>query len=162
MGVFLQSSELTVVRSVTIKAPAADVFPHVNDFHAWKEWSPWATLDPKSTETFDGPSSGKGAKFTWSGNNDVGEGTMTITDSQPNERIAIQLDFVRPMACTNYVEFTFKPEKDRTQVAWTMTGRKIFMAKAMGLFLDMDKMVGGEFDKGLASLQSVVEKGSGK
>lgn len=160
--VAVQPGELTITRSIAIAAPPDAVFPHVNDFHAWQDWSPWAKMDPNAKNSFDGPAAGKDAKFKWSGNNDVGEGTMTILDSVPNEKVHIQLDFVRPMACTNLVDFTFKPDKDQTLVTWTMAGQKNFIAKGMGLVMDMDKMVGGEFEKGLASLKAVVEKPDSK
>lgn len=158
----MQPADFRVERSATIPAPPVEVFAQVNDFHAWKEWSPWAKLDPQSKETYEGPAAGTGAIFKWSGNNEVGEGMMTVTDSQPNELIRIKLDFIRPFAATNTAEFTFKPEGDQTLVTWSMFGQNTFMGKAIHLVMNMDKMVGGSFEQGLAQMKSVVEAGHAK
>jgi len=154
----MQPTDFLVTRSATIAAPPAKVFPEVNSFHAWETWSPWAKLDPNANSVFEGPEAGEGAKFTWSGNDKVGEGTQTIVESKPDERIRIRLDFERPMKATNDVEFTFKPQDDKTLVTWNMSGKKDFVSKAFCMFFNMDKMVGGDFEKGLASLKAVVEK----
>lgn len=153
----MQPADFRVERSAKIPAPPAEVFAQVNDFHAWKEWSPWAKLDPQSKETYEGPAAGTGAIFKWSGNNEVGEGMMTLTDSQPNDLIRIKLEFIRPFADTSTTEFTFKPEGDQTLVTWSMFGQHTFMSKAMCLVVSMDKMVGGSFEQGLAQMKSVVE-----
>ena len=155
--VAVQPSEFRVTRTATISAPAADVFAQVNDFHHWQAWSPWAKLDPAAKATFEGPRAGPGAIFSWAGNDKVGEGRMTLTESRPSELIRIKLDFVKPMEGTSTTEFTFKPAGDQTAVTWTMTGHRNFVAKAVCLFMDIDKMVGGDFEKGLANLKSVVE-----
>jgi hypothetical protein len=160
--VALQPAEFRIVRSATIAAPAAVVFSQVNDFHNWQAWSPWARLDPAAKNSFEGPASGTGAIFKWSGNNQVGEGTMTLTDSEPNDLIKIKLDFVRPMVNTNAVEFTFKPEGDQTLVTWNMTGRNNFIGKAFCLFMDMDKLVGAQFEKGLAQMKAIAEAAAKK
>src|SRR3990172_3975032 len=136
--VALQPSEFRVARSATIFAPAPAVFVQVNDFHKWDAWSPWAKLDPAAKNFFDGPVAGTGAIFKWSGNNEVGEGSMTITESRPSDLIRIKLDFTKPFEATNTTEF-------------------IFIAKAFCLFMSMDKMVGGQFEKGLASMKSIAE-----
>ncbi len=154
----LQPGEMRVVRSTAIAASPADVFPQVNDLYKWKAWSPWAKLDPAAKETFEGPPAGPGAEFKWSGNKKIGEGAMKITDSRPNDLVRIALTFVRPFPCSNLVEFTFTPEGNQTAVAWTMTGQKNFAAKAVGLFMNMDKMVGRDFEKGLAAMKAVVEE----
>ena len=107
--------------------------------------------------TFAGAPAGTGAIYSWSGNNDVGEGRMTLTESRPNELVRINLEFIKPFAGTNTTEFVFKPEADKTMVSWTMFGTNNFMAKAFGLFMDMDKMIGADFEKGLAQLKSVAE-----
>jgi len=151
-------SEFRLSRSVTIAAPAAGVFPHVNELKKWEPWSPWMKLDPNAKSTFEGPESGKGSAMSWAGNSQVGEGRMTITESKPNELVHFHLDFYKPMAGTSEAEFTFKPEGNGTTVTWSMTGKNNFIAKAMCMFMDMDKMVGGEFEKGLASLKSIAEK----
>jgi uncharacterized protein YndB with AHSA1/START domain len=149
-------SEFRVARSVTIPAPAAVVFEHVNDFHNWEAWSPWAKLDPHAKNSFAGPESGEGAKYHWEGNNQVGAGAMTLLESRPHEFIRIRLEFLRPFKATNAVEFTFQPSGEGTRVTWTMTGQNNFMAKAVGLFIDCEKMCGGQFEQGLANLSSVV------
>jgi hypothetical protein len=156
--VALQPSEFRVARSATIAAPAPAVFAQVNDFRKWDAWSPWAKLDPAMKKVYTGAPAGTGAVYAWSGNGEVGEGRTTITESRPNEVVRIRLEFVRPFAATNDVEFTFKPDGDRTAVTWSMTGRNGFMAKAAGLFMDMDRMVGGQFESGLAQLKAVAEK----
>lgn len=158
--VALQPAELHVARSATISAPPAAVFEQVNDFHHWQDWSPWAKLDPAAKNSFEGASSGTGAIFRWNGNNDVGEGSSTITESRPDELVRIKLEFVRPFAGTNDVAFTFKPVGDQTTVTWSMTGQKNFMAKAIGLFMDCEEMCGTQFDQGLANMKSVVETSS--
>ena len=157
-----QPDEFQVERTATISAPAADVFAQVNDFHNWKAWSPWAKLDPAAKNTYEGPSAGTGAIFKWSGNSDVGEGTMTIVESHPNDLIRIKLEFVKPFEATNITEFTFKPEGDRTVVSWKMSGRKNYISKAYCLFVNMDEMVGGDFEKGLAEMKVIVEGASKK
>lgn len=154
--VAMQPSEFRIVRSATIPAPPAEVFAQVNDFHNWEAWSPWAKLDPAAKNSFEGPAAGKGAIFKWSGNNEVGEGSMTITESRPSDLIRIKLDFVKPFEGTNITEFTFKPEGDQTVVTWDMSGHNTFMGRVFCLFMNMDKMVGGKFEEGLANLKSVV------
>ena len=155
--VAMQPSEFKVERTATIDAPAADVFAQVNDLHKWEAWSPWAKLDPAMKQTYDGAEAGVGAIYSWSGNNDVGEGRMTITDSTPHERVGIKLEFLKPMASTCSTVFTFKPEGEQTTVTWTMTGTNNFIGKAFCMFMNMDKMVGGDFEKGLAQMKSVSE-----
>jgi hypothetical protein len=133
------------------------VFAQVNDFHKWEAWSPWAKLDPDAKNSFEGPSSGTGSICRWDGDKNVGQGSMTITESRPHDLIRIKLDFLRPFVCTNDVTFNFKPEGDRTAVTWTMAGKNKFMGKAIGLVFDCEKMTGGMFEQGLASMKSVVE-----
>jgi hypothetical protein len=156
--VAMQPNTYRVKRSSTMKAAPAAVFVQVNDFHNWEAWSPWAKLDPNAKAEFAGPDSGEGAKFSWFGNDKVGEGTQTIVESKPDERIRIRLDFQRPMKDTSDVEFTFKPQDHQTQVTWSMSGKKNFVGKAVCMFMNMDKMLGSEFEKGLASLKGIVEK----
>ncbi len=150
-------AEFQITRSATMAAPAATVFAQVNDFHLWQAWSPWAKHDPQMKQTYDGPASGAGAKYAWVGNKKVGEGRMTITESKPGERIVIKLEFLKPFAATNVTEFAFKAEGNQTVVTWTMLGKNNFMAKAFCMFMNMDKMVGGDFEKGLAAMKAVVE-----
>ncbi len=149
--------EFRVTRSAAMSASPAEVFAQVNDFHNWESWSPWAKLDPNARNSFEGPSSGNGAVFRWSGDKNIGVGNMTITESRASDLIRIRLDFEKPFKCSNAVEFTFLPEGSQTRVTWSMSGRNNFMAKAVGLFMNCDKMVGGMFEKGLAQMKSVVE-----
>src|SRR6476659_923798 len=125
--VALQPSEFHVERTATITAPPATVFNQVNDFHKWDAWSPWAKLDPNMKTTFTGPSSGSGAVYAWTGNSDVGEGRMTITDSKPGESVNIKLEFVKPFAATSATVFSFKPQGNQTGVTWTMDGDNNFV-----------------------------------
>ena len=143
-------------RSRTIAAPPAALFEQVNDVQKFQAWNPFAKMDPTATNTYSGPPAGVGSACTWSGNNKVGEGTMTNVESRPNELVRFKLDFRKPMAATNIGEFTFVPEGDKTVVTWSMSGENGFMAKAFGLFVNCDKMVGGEFEKGLADLDATV------
>jgi hypothetical protein len=153
----LQPSDFRISRTATIAAPAPVVFAQVNDFHNWTAWSPWAKLDPAMKQTYEGASAGPGAIYTWVGNREVGEGRMTIVESRPSELIRVKLDFVKPFAGTSVAQFTFRPEGDRTAVTWTMTGEKNFVAKAIHLVMNMDRMIGDQFDKGLAAMKAVAE-----
>lgn len=152
-----QPDDFRITRTGTIAAPASAIFPHVNKLQNWDAWSPWAKLDPNAKNSFEGPSEGTGAKMSWAGNNKVGVGNMTITESRPDEFIQFRLEFMKPMKATNTAEFTFTPEGNQTTVTWGMYGTNNFMAKVMGLIMNCDKMVGGQFEKGLASLKSVAE-----
>jgi hypothetical protein len=153
----LQPAEYRVVRSARIAAPPETVFAQVNDFHKWDGWSPWAKLDPAVVNTYPGAPSGTGAEFHWRGNSQVGEGHMTITESHPCDLIRIKLDFIRPFAATNAVDFTFKPEGSATVVSWDMLGQRNFMLKMFAVFMNIDRMLGPEFERGLANLKSRVE-----
>ena len=155
--VALQPAQFRVTRSAAITAAPAAVFPHVNEMKKWDAWSPWAKIDPNMKITLSGPAAGVGAVSAWAGNNQVGEGSMTITESRANELVRFRLDFVKPFASTCSAEFTFKPDGNQTVVAWTMSGEKNFLSKAVGLFMDCDEMMGGEFEKGLAQLKAVAE-----
>jgi hypothetical protein len=155
----MQPADYSVTRSGTINAPKPLVYGLVNNFQNWEGWSPWAKLDPAAKNSFEGPASGTGAVFKWSGNDEVGEGKMTITDAQPTDLIKIKLDFVRPFEDTCNVEFAFKTQGEQTTVSWTMYGHKGFFSKAICMFMDMDKMLGGDFEKGLASMKKLAEGG---
>ena len=155
--VALQPSTFRVVRTATIAAPPEAVFAQVNDFHKWAAWSPWEHKDPAMKRTYEGPAAGMGSVYKWAGNKDVGEGGMTIVDSRPSDLIRIRLEFLKPFAATNQTEFSFKPQGHQTAVTWTMTGTNNFMGKLFCMFMDMDKLVGSDFEKGLAGMKSVVE-----
>lgn len=150
-------TEFRVTRTATIAAPAAAVFAQVNDFHKWEAWSPWAKRDPQMKQTYGGAPAGEGATYAWQGNNEVGEGRMTLIESRPGELIRIKLEFLKPFAATNMAEFTFRPEGQGTFVSWSMDGRNNFVSKAMGLIMNMDKMIGRDFEKGLAAIKTIAE-----
>jgi hypothetical protein len=160
--VALQPAEFRIARSAMIAAPPAATFAQVNDFHNWQHWSPWEKLDPTMKKTYEGAPSGSGAIYSWSGNSTAGEGRMTLLESHPSDLIRIKLEFLRPFKATNAAEFTFKPEGDRTLVTWSITGQKNFIFKAVHLFMNMDKMLGGEFEKGLTQMKSIVEGSTGR
>ncbi|MCA9526718.1 MAG: SRPBCC family protein [Myxococcales bacterium] len=146
------------VRSATIKAPAATVFSHVNDFRRWEAWSPWAGLDPQMKTTYSGPETGVGARYDWdSKSGKVGAGGMEISEVDAPNRIEIELRFLRPFKAENHATFTFTEQGGATTVEWIMTGRNILMGKVFGLFMDMEKMIGKDFEKGLAALARAAE-----
>lgn len=149
--------EFSVSRTASIAAPAPAVFAQVNELRRWHAWSPWAKKDPNAKESFEGPAAGAGAIMSWAGNNEVGEGRMTIIESRPAELVRFKLEFFKPFAATNSAEFAFKDEGGRTAVTWTMRGQNNLIGKAMCLVFDMDKMVGGDFEKGLAGIRQIVE-----
>ena len=165
IGVFLvivafQPSTYHVERSATMAAPPAAVFAQVNDFPKWDAWSPWAKIDPAAKVTFDGPASGVGASFAWDGNDDVGAGKMTILESRPPEAIKIKLEFLKPFESTCTTDFAFRADGDKTTVTWSMDGENQFIGKAFCMFMDMDKMIGADYEKGLASIRGIVEGAS--
>lgn len=153
----LRPSDFRVSRSATMAAPPAAIFAKVNDLREFNTWSPFAKMDPNAKFAYEGPASGVGAKNTWDGNQDLGAGSMTITTSEPARRVGMQLDFIRPFAGTNQVEFTLEPAEQGTKVTWNMEAKNGFMAKAVGLVMDCEKMCGNEFEKGLANLKAAVE-----
>ena len=153
----MKPDEFRIERSATINASPEKVLPLVNDFHNWPGWSPWEKLDPNLQRTFDGPASGKGAIYAWNGNDKVGQGRMEILESAPTQ-LDIKLDFIKPFASSNRTEFVLHPQGDATVVTWTMTGPSQFITKLMGVFFSMDKMVGKDFEKGLAQLKAAAEK----
>ena len=157
-----QSPTYRVERSVSIAAPAAEIFPLLNDFHKSQTWSPWVKLDPNAKYTFEGPASGVGASNSWQGNKDVGSGRQTILASTPNELVQIKLEFFEPMADVATSELRLAPQAAGTTVTWAMYGSKNYMAKVMCMFVSMDKMVGGDFERGLGNLKALAEAGAKK
>ena len=155
--VAMQPSHYHIERSAMVNAPASVVFSQVNDFHKWDGWSPWAKLDPNMKTSYEGAPAGTGAMYSWTGNDQVGQGRMTITDSKPSEMVKIKLEFIKPWTATNATDFVLSPQGNQTSVKWTMDGDNTFMGKAVGLFMNMDKMVGGDFEKGLAQMKAVAE-----
>lgn len=155
--VAMEPANFRIARSATIAAPPAIVFAEVNDLRRWEAWSPWAKMDPAAKNTFAAPPAGTGAAMTWDGNKQVGEGTMTITESRPDALIRFRLDFRRPFQATHTAEFTFQPQGNQTVVTWSMSGVNGFLFKAVGLFMNTDKMVGPQFERGLADLKTISE-----
>ncbi|MCU6479943.1 SRPBCC family protein [Arthrobacter sp. A2-55] len=152
-------SSFNVTRSALIQAPAEAIYPFVESFREWVKWSPWETIDPSMTRTYDGPVKGVGAKYAWKGNGKAGAGTMEITDASEPASIAIRLEFTKPMKALNPITFTFAPEGSGTRVTWAMDGESKGLNKVFMLFMNMDKLVGGDFEKGLAKLATVVAQG---
>lgn len=146
-----------VERSATIKAPPEAIFAYINDFHNWPQWSPYETKDPAMRRTLSGAESGEGAVYEWQGDKNVGEGRMEITRSVPSSEVQIKLDFVSPFEAHNVAQFTLEPAGDATRVTWAMDGPSPFIAKLMGLFFSMDKMIGTDFAIGLANLKARTE-----
>jgi hypothetical protein len=149
-------ADFAVTRSRVVAAAPPAVHAYVNDFHKWPEWSPWEKLDPAMKKEISGAPAGTGATYYWVGNSDVGEGRMTITDSRPPQSVTIKLEFMKPFAATNTTQFDFAPSGSGTNVTWTMTGKHNFVGKAFCLVMDMDKMVGTDFEKGLAALDTAT------
>jgi len=157
IAISMQPATYAAERQTTIAAPASEVFPHVNNFRNWEAWNPWSKLDLNAVYTYGGPKEGTGAIYRWVGNSDMGEGKMTILESRPNEYVKIKLDFIKPMEDSAITEFHFKGDGNQTVVVWSMKGDHNIMSKTMCLFMSMDKMLGDEFEKGLAAIKSTVE-----
>ncbi|MFM2066374.1 MAG: hypothetical protein RLZZ584_1283 [Pseudomonadota bacterium] len=155
----------SVQRTIMINAPAAKVYPYLADFHRWQAWSPWEHLDPAMQRTHSGAPSGQGAIYAWLGNDKVGQGRMEITGAQPpadgttaKGRLLVKLDFIKPFESANTTEFTLNGSSDGTEVVWTMRGPSPYITKLMTVFVSMDKMVGKDFESGLARLKAAAEK----
>lgn len=146
-----------VERSVSIAAPAAEIFPHVNDLRKVQVWSPWVKLDPSAQYTFEGPAAGVGASQTWVGNGKAGAGRQTIVESRPGELVRIRLDFKKPFESTCTADYALKSQGGQTVVTWSIYGQNNFVSRLFCVFMNQDKMIGGEFEKGLADLKRVVE-----
>ena len=151
-------NDFTVRRSIRINAPPEKIFPHINDLHQWAAWSPYEKKDPAMKRTFSGASSGVGAVYEWLGNNQVGSGRMEITEAPVPSRVTIKLDFFTPFEGHNMADFTMTPQGGETEVTWLMRGPSPFIAKLMGIFINMDKMIGTDFEAGLVNLKAVSEK----
>jgi uncharacterized protein YndB with AHSA1/START domain len=149
--------EFSVTRSLVIHAPAARIFENVNDFHKWNTWSPWAGLDSHVKITFQGSVVGEGASMHWEGNNKVGTGTMTVVESRAPEYIKMRLDFEKPMPGISNVVFSFVPQAQGTYVTWSMTSRSSYVTKVMSIFMNFEKMIGSQYEKGLANLAAITE-----
>ena len=162
VAVFIAASRrpatFRIARSRRVRAPADRVFPLINDFHQWAQWSPFEKLDPAMQKTFGGSPTGRGSTYAWSGNSKAGQGRMEITESTPYSRVAMDLEFQRPWQARHTAIFTLEPTSDATTVTWAMEGRQVFMGKVMGLFMNLDKMVGKDFEAGLENLGRLSER----
>jgi uncharacterized protein YndB with AHSA1/START domain len=147
-----------IERSAGIGAPPEQIFPLLNDFHRWGEWSPWEKLDPALRRTHSGATNGVGAVYEWEGNKKVGKGRMEITESRPSSRLILKLDFLAPFKAHNMTEFTLSPSGAGTTVTWVMTGPNSYMGKVMSLFMNMDQLIGKDFEAGLANMRAVAEE----
>jgi hypothetical protein len=155
--VALQPDEYRVERTVTIVAPAGEVFGNVNNLRKWEAWSPWAKLDPDAKVAFEGPEAGEGATMTWDGDDNVGAGKMAIVESEPDKAVDLAVTFTRPFEGGTNSDFSFTPKGDETDVTWTMHGTHNFMEKAFTVIFDGVGMMGNDIDKGLSQLKSVSE-----
>jgi carbon monoxide dehydrogenase subunit G len=159
VAIGMQPDTYRVTRSIDIAAPPAAVHAWINDFHKWDAWSPWAKLDPNMKTTYSGAPAGPSASYHWTGNDEVGEGRMTILESEDGRRVKINLEFIKPFASTALTDFTISPAGPGSRVEWTTGGDMNFLSKAMCLFMGgMDKMIGPDFEKGLAQLKAAAEK----
>ncbi|WP_224243411.1 SRPBCC family protein [Hyalangium gracile] len=150
-------STYTVERSLTMKASPKYIFPFVNSFYRWADWSPWNYLDLEMKRTYDGPVLGEGAVYAWAGNDKVGEGRMTLVESRKDEFVRIKLERFKPLASTSMTSLTIKPAAEGATVTWTLEGQRDFMAKAASLFMDTDAMLGKDFETGLDTLRIEAE-----
>lgn len=146
-----------VERGARINAPPERIFPLLNNFHNWARWSPWEKIDPAMSRDYGGPESGVGSFYAWLGNSKAGQGRMEITESTPPSHIRLNLDFLKPFKASNVTEFDLTPEGDSTELKWSMYGPSTFATKVMMIFTTMDKMVGKDFEQGLANLKRAVE-----
>lgn len=149
---------LRVQRATSISAPADKIFPLINDFHQWRGWSPYENKDPAMQRTYEGPESGKGAVYAWDGNKNVGSGRMEILEASVPSKITIKLDFFKPFEGHNTAEFTMLPQGDVTNLTWTMSGPAVFMSKLIQVFMNLDHLIGRDFEVGLANLKKLAEK----
>jgi uncharacterized protein YndB with AHSA1/START domain len=148
----------SVQRGATMKAPPEKIFSLINDFHQWGNWSPWENRDPAMTRSFSGAQSGRGAAYAWEGNKNVGSGRMEILDASAPSKITIKLDFLKPFEAHNTAEFTMLPQGDVTNVTWVMHGPAPFMSKMMQVFMNIDRLIGKDFEIGLANLKGLTER----
>ncbi|XIA66309.1 SRPBCC family protein [Bradyrhizobium sp. TZ2] len=149
---------LRVQRSTSINAPAEHIFPLISDFHQWRTWSPYESKDPAMKRTYGGAESGKGATYAWDGDKNVGSGRMEILDASAPSKIVIKLDFFKPFEGHNTAEFIMLPQDDGTHVTWVMYGPANFMSRLIQVFMNLDNMIGKDFEAGLANLKKLTEK----
>lgn len=152
-----QPDDFRVSRSALFKASPAAVFEQVNDMDKWQAWSPWVKMDPDAKNTHEGPKAGVGAIVSWDGKK-TGQGRMTLIESTPNSLVRFKLEFFKPMKAENEAVFTITEENGQSRLTWTMTGKSSFAGKIIGLAMNCDKMVSGQFDDGLANIRAIIEK----
>ncbi len=152
------SAGFRIERATSIKAPPDKIFALINDFRNWRAWSPWERMDPNLRRSYGGAERGEGAVYEWEGNSKVGKGRMEIVEAPPPSRVAIKLDFLKPFEAHNTAEFTLVPRGDATEVTWAMHGPNLFIGKVMGVFMSMDRMIGKDFEAGLANLKAAAEQ----
>lgn len=153
----MQPDDFRIQRTATVKAPPERIYPLIADLRAWGPWSPWEKKDPAMKRTFSGPDSGVGAAYGWEGDKNVGTGKMTILEATPPGKVVIKLEFLKPFEATNTAEFTLTPQGDSTAIVWAMYGKNNFLSKLVCVFMDMEKMVGPDFEAGLAGLKVLAE-----
>lgn len=151
-------ASFTVTRSIDIRAPAETLYPHIADFHAWAAWSPYEKKDLAMKKTYSGAPSGVGAIYEWDGNRNVGQGRLEMLEARAPSKVKVDLRFLKPFKAHNTAEFTLEPRGESTIVTWAMYGPSTFMSRVMGLFINMDKMIGTDFEAGLRNLKTIAEK----
>ena len=151
-------TNFVVTRTALINAPPEKLSGMVEDFHQWGAWSPWEKMDPTMKRTYDGPAKGVGSSYAWVGNDKVGSGSMRIEKVEPGREVVFGLHFVKPFKADNLGRFTFQPEGAGTKVVWSMEGKNPYIAKVMGLFFNMDKLIGKDFEAGLNNMKALAEK----
>jgi uncharacterized protein YndB with AHSA1/START domain len=154
----IKPASFSVQRATTVKAPAEKIFPLICDFHQWRSWSPYEDKDPALKRSYSGANSGEGAVYGWDGNNNVGSGRMEILEASAPSKVVIKLDFFKPFEGHNTAEFTMLPQGDATHLTWTMRGPAPFINKVMQVFMNLDRMIGKDFEVGLANLKKLTEK----
>ena len=154
----MADTDISVTRQTTIAAPPARVLEQLHDFRNWQNWSPWEDLDPDLHRDYSGPGQGKGAEYYWKGNRKAGEGRMEVLEAVGPEKVAVRVEFIKPFKNQSLSVFTLTPEGEGTHVDWTMTFPKTLMSRVMSVFTSYDKMVGPDFEKGLARLKAYTEK----
>ena len=154
----MKPNEFSMSRNLDMKATPKKIFTQLNDFKNWANWSPWDKMDPSMQRNYTGSASGTGAKYAWIGNKKVGEGDMEITNSVPSTSVVLNLNFLKPFKATNVTEFTIKPNGATSNLNWEMRGNLNLMMKVMHIFMDMDKVVGKDFEAGLTNLKGIVER----
>ncbi len=153
-----QPDTFVVERSVVVDAPPEAIYPKIADLHAWASWSPYEKLDPQMKKVFNGTPGAVGSSYYWSGNSKAGEGTITVRELMPPQKVTMQLDMLKPLEGHNVVEFTLDPTDGGTRVNWAMRGPNNFVGRIVGVFMSMDTMIGKDFEDGLATLKTQTEQ----